>query len=65
MPPVVYSNPDAPAKVFELLYWICLLFPPGVALPPDVGAATQAITPVVLAERYDDPTPAGTVGGKV
>ena len=41
------------------------MLPPGVAAPPDVGAATQAITPVVLAERYDDPTPAGAVGGSV
>ena len=35
MPPVVNSNPPAPPNVEELLYWICLLEPPGVPLPPE------------------------------
>ena len=30
-----------------------------------MGAATQAITPVVLADKYEDPTPAGAAGGRV
>ena len=64
MPPVANSNPAAPPNALELLYWICLLLPPG-APPPAVGAATQAIIPSMLEDKYEEPVPVGVLGGRV
>ena len=64
VPPVVYSNPEAPPNAVELLYWICLLLPPGVP-PPPVGAATHAITPSIPEDKYEEPVPVGVLGGKI